>query len=97
MLHVHVQSKVGKYEAEVRQEAQLVRQVAEASVTMAEALSSAGQARVLPAASRKRAPDPPTIAPARTRTASWLRTKQSRLGHCNAKLRCSHWRPSSSR
>ena len=45
MFPVHVQCKVGKYEAEMRQEAQLVRQVAEASLTMTEALSSAGQAR----------------------------------------------------
>lgn len=40
-----MQEQVSKQEAEVRQEAQLVRQVAEASLTMSESLSGPGQAR----------------------------------------------------
>lgn len=40
-----LQDQVNTHEAEVRQESKLVRQVAEASLTMSEALSSVGQAR----------------------------------------------------
>lgn len=42
---MQLQEEVRRHETEVRYEAQLVRQVAEASLIMSEALSSAGRAR----------------------------------------------------